>query len=609
MGHIGVYLSELKDFRMLRLLLCGVVVSLVRADMALQTLDSWNGGHNAKFDLSPDHHVNGWCAHVIFDAPVDSIEIWKGKVQQKCSDGKEILVANMPWDADLQSGSHLEVRMTVRHSGGNAIGGHVVLSDSCSGCGGTQGSVTQAPANTPAPGGDTPAPAGNTGGSGTSGAATCASGGSPSQTKFNYKDALGLSILFYDAQRSGRLPANNPIPWRGDSAVNDGDNGVDLSGGWYDAGDHVKFNLPMSSSTTVLLWGLTKWKDGYEAAGQLDMMYDMIRWPLEYFLKCWRPQQQEYYVQVGDGGADHAYWGRPEDMHMGRPAFKVTASRGGSDVAGETAASFAAGSIAFKTKDAGFSAKLLDAAKSIYEFAKNHKGIYSQSVPQAKDYYGSNGYNDELCEGAVWLYKATNDAQYLNDAKGFFETGPGWALSWDDKIIACQLLLFEVTQDAKYKTAVQGFLRDYMPGGSLPYTPCGLVFRNDWGSLRYAGNAAFVALMAAEEGIGGDDYKKWAMSQMHYILGDNNRHMSYEIGFGSNYPRHPHHRGSSSSNALLKGALVGGPDQGDNYQDRQEDYQKNEVACDYNSGFQGALAGLVHFANCGNLPSAPPAKC
>lgn len=52
--------------------------------------------------------------------------------------------------------------------------------------------------------------------------------------KYDYAKALGLSILFYDAQRSGRLPANNPIPWRGDSAVNDGDNGHDLSGGWYD---------------------------------------------------------------------------------------------------------------------------------------------------------------------------------------------------------------------------------------------------------------------------------------------------------------------------------------------------------------------------------------
>jgi len=40
------------------------------------------------------------------------------------------------------------------------------------------------------------------------------------------------------------------------------------------------------------------------------------------------------------------------------------------------------------------------------------------------------------------------------------------------------------------------------------------------------------------------------------------------------------------------GAIVGGPDQGDNYDDRRDDYVKNEVACDYNAGFQGALAGL-----------------
>ena len=42
---------------------------------------------------------------------------------------------------------------------------------------------------------------------------------------------------------------------------------------------------------------------------------------------------------------------------------------------------------------------------------------------------------------------------------------------------------------------------------------------------------------------------------------------------------------------ILKGALVGGPDNGDNYQDSRTDYVHNEVACDYNAGFQGALAG------------------
>ena len=54
-------------------------------------------------------------------------------------------------------------------------------------------------------------------------------------SKYNYDDVLMKSILFYEAQRSGKLPDNNRIPWRGDSALQDqGLNGEDLTGGWYD---------------------------------------------------------------------------------------------------------------------------------------------------------------------------------------------------------------------------------------------------------------------------------------------------------------------------------------------------------------------------------------
>ena len=53
--------------------------------------------------------------------------------------------------------------------------------------------------------------------------------------QYNYDEVLHKSILFYEAQRSGRLPANNRIPWRGDSALGDqGIDGEDLTGGWYD---------------------------------------------------------------------------------------------------------------------------------------------------------------------------------------------------------------------------------------------------------------------------------------------------------------------------------------------------------------------------------------
>lgn len=39
---------------------------------------------------------------------------------------------------------------------------------------------------------------------------------------FNYKDALTKSIIFLEAQRSGKLPPNHRPQWRGDSGLDDG---------------------------------------------------------------------------------------------------------------------------------------------------------------------------------------------------------------------------------------------------------------------------------------------------------------------------------------------------------------------------------------------------
>lgn len=48
---------------------------------------------------------------------------------------------------------------------------------------------------------------------------------------------LGDLIYFYEEQRSGTLPSTNRVSWRNSSAVDDGEDvGLDLSGGYYDAG-------------------------------------------------------------------------------------------------------------------------------------------------------------------------------------------------------------------------------------------------------------------------------------------------------------------------------------------------------------------------------------
>ncbi|KAK3581341.1 hypothetical protein CHS0354_016185 [Potamilus streckersoni] len=536
----------------------------------------WNGGFQGKFSINADHAIYGWRAHIVCNNPLDKLEVLKADLTETRNGNKEFVLESKPFDANIADGGSQEVDF-ICHFTESIVPNCAVTVNSGRSHSQYPGQQTALPF---------PSEQRRTQGNGTRLSRAV------SAMKYDYAKALSLSILFYDAQRSGKLPPHNHIPWRGDSALHDGDNGHDLSGGWYDAGDHVKFNFPMAMSTHTLLLGFIKFQDVYKHFHQKDMMCDMIKWPLDYFLKCWIPSQQTYYFQVGDPNKDHSFWGRPENMHMDRPAFKITPAHPGSDVAGDTASAFAAGHIAFKTicGNAAYADTLLQAAKSIYDFAKNHQGIYSKSFPQGG--YGSNGFKDELSVAAAWLYQATHDAKYLNDAKQFHETG---------------YLLYEITKNVTYKNEIIHYVKDNKPGGTATYTPCGLLWKDQWGSNRYAANGAFIALLAAVDGIETHDYVTWAMSQINYLLGDNNYGISYEIGFGSKYPQHPHHRGSACRTTttqcsfadpgpnpnVLNGALVGGPDAHDHYEDRRDDYVKNEVACDYNAGFQGALAGKI----------------
>ncbi|XP_053378966.1 endoglucanase E-4-like [Mercenaria mercenaria] len=601
----------------------------------LTVVRTWTGGCMGTFTIHADNAVHGWTCTLNFAPPIDKLDIWKATVSS--SSGSQFTVTNMPFDKDLTSGQDLLVEFNGHISGDKGCSGTYT----CTGVSTVAGGTSSSGSGTPSPGGGSSSSGSGTGtsggtstGSSSGGSATAApsSGGVAvshqcsgcgSAMKYNYKEALKLSILFFDAQRSGYLPANNPIPWRGDSNVHDADDGHDLSGGWYDAGDHVKFNLPMAWSATVLLWGMLEFREGYNSAGQTDMACDMIRTPLDYFLKCWIPDQQRNYVQVGDGHQDHAYWGRPETMSQWRVGWRTDSGCHGSDIAGEMVAAMASGSMVFNDMchDTNYAGKLLEAAKGLYKFAKANRGKYSDCVTVAKDFYGSNSEVDDMAVAASWMYRATSDTSYLSDAKGFYHGGTPWTFNWDDSNVEAALLLYQITGDDAYKGDVEALVRSFMPGGDVAQTPCGLAWRDKWGPNRHAGNMAFIATMAAKFGIKPDEYKKWAMSQVNYLLGDNKLHISYEIGFGSYYPKRPHHRGSSCAtngwcakggadnpNVLL-GGLVGGPDQGDNYNDDRNDFVSNEVACDYNAGFQSALAGLSYYASVSELPPSPAAKC
>ncbi|XP_037070229.1 endoglucanase 13-like [Pollicipes pollicipes] len=438
-------------------------------------------------------------------------------------------------------------------------------------------------------------------------AATTTTGSS--SLPYNYAVVLRKSLLFYEAQRSGPLPADNRVLWRGDSALGDsGDDGEDLTGGYYDAGDHVKFGFPMAGMTTVLAWGALDFADGYAAAGQTGYVLDAIRWATDYFVKC-HVAPTIFYGQVGNGSIDHDWWGRPEEMAMPRPAHKITASTPGSELAGETAAALAAASLVFRPSDLNYADTLLAHARQLYSFADTHRGEYHKSITDAENFYKSwSGYGDELAWAAAWLYRATQEASFLTRASGF---------SWDDKRAGAQVLLYQLTGDAQHGVLVNEFC-DWLASGA-PRTPQEQLFLQPWGSLRHTANAALICLEAAEAGLNPAQNRQLAKEQINLILGDAGR--SYVVGFGFNPPLRPHHRASSCPDPpavcgwpqlsspdpnpqVLHGALVGGPDAKGEYQDVRSDYVKNEVATDYNSGFQSAVAGLLSLHVRGLYPAS-----
>jgi len=438
----------------------------------------------------------------------------------------------------------------------------------------------------------------------------------PQQGAFNYGEALQKSILFYYAQRSGDLPDTNPLPWRGDSALNDGsDVGRDLTGGYYDAGDHVKFGLPGAASLTMLGWGAVEYQDAYQQSGQLEELLDSIKWGTDYILKAHVTDAQgtkEFYGQVGDGNIDHAFWGAPEDMTMERPAYKIDRSNPGSDLAGEAAASLAAASIVFRGVDEAYADTLLQNAQQLYDFADQYRGVYTDAIPDAGQFYNSfSGFQDELVWGATWLHKATEaagstDTTYLNKAESLYQgIGPGWTQSWDDKSYGAAILLAQETGKSEYKSDVEGWLNSWLPGGSTPtYTDGGLAWLSQWGSLRYSANTSFLAGVYADTvNDPNGQYSDFAEGQIDYILGDNPRNFSYMVGFGEDYALNPHHRAASGVTNIsdsrdnlhtLYGALVGGPASADDfdYVDERTDFIRNEVAMDYNAGLTGALARM-----------------
>ncbi|KAM1376648.1 hypothetical protein PS1_038637 [Malus domestica] len=464
----------------------------------------------------------------------------------------------------------------------------------------------------------------------------------------DYGQALSNSILFFEAQRSGFLPPNQRVTWRSNSGLYDGKaNGVDLVGGYYDAGDNVKFGLPMAFTVTMMSWSIIEYGSQMAASGELSHAMDAVKWGTDYFIKA-HPEPNVLYGEVGDGNTDHYCWQRPEDMTTNRQAYKISPSNPGSDLAGETAAAMAAASIVFRRSNPAYSRELLSHAYQLFDFADKYRGKYDSSITVAHKYYQSfSGYNDELLWAAAWLFQASNNQYYLDylGNNGDSMGGTGWSMTefgWDVKYPGVQTLVAKFLMQGKagshtavfqkYQQKAEYFMCSCVGKGSqnAQKTPGGLIYRQRWNNMQFVTSASFLAtvysdyltssrstIQCASGNVAPNELLSFAKSQVDYILGDNPRATSYMVGYGNNYPQQVHHRASSivsykkdssfvscrggyatwfsrkaSDPNLLTGAIVGGPDAYDNFADQRDNYEQTEPATYNNAPLLGILARL-----------------
>ncbi|THG16960.1 hypothetical protein TEA_010494 [Camellia sinensis var. sinensis] len=262
----------------------------------------------------------------------------------------------------------------------------------------------------------------------------------------DYGEALTKSLLFFEGQRSGKLPPSQRITWRMDSALLDGsDLHVDLVGGYYDAGDNVKFHFPMAYTTTMLAWGVLEF--GEFMSSDLQHAHEAIRWATDYFLKA-TSVPGVVYAQVGDPYGDHNCWERPEDMDTPRTTYAVTENKPGSEVSAEIAAALAASSMVFYGFDRRYSKLLLRRAS-----------------------------RDELIWAAAWLHKATKATYYWNYVtRNIHSLDSVFAeFGWDAKHAGINILLSKFVLDSSlFRTNADKFVCSVLPESptkSVTYSP------------------------------------------------------------------------------------------------------------------------------------------
>ena len=216
---------------------------------------------------------------------------------------------------------------------------------------------------------------------------------------------------------------------------------VNLSGGWHDAGDQLKYLITSSNATGRMLQAYElepdKFNDLVDSYGNpmvngIPDVLDEARWGLDWIHKL-HFRSDALVHQIADD-RDHIGWKLPtsdsSDYGWGpnsyRAAYVATGEPQGlgkykskatglANVAGRSAAAMALGYRIWSTflDDTVFALKCLKAAESLYALGKSKEGYQQGNSFGAPYRYNENTWTDDMEWGAAELYKATGKQIYL----------------------------------------------------------------------------------------------------------------------------------------------------------------------------------------------------
>ncbi len=373
----------------------------------------------------------------------------------------------------------------------------------------------------------------------------------------NYSNIIDSLLKFYKVQRCGPTnPILHDVCHLFDSPKLVGDlraGGIDVTGGWHDAGDYTKFLNTTAFTTYMLLFSYEFNKTRYEKDSDKNGVPDILdeaKVGLDWLLRC-NYAPGKLVIQVQDLKDQTVGWRMPENdtLRFDRPAFAGI----GKNLVGLYSATMSLASRIWKDriKNAEFSEKCLNAANNIYavrnavpDVDKNPVGLYQDSK-----FWG------KLALGAIEMYNTTKKQEYLREAQVYADSaGSDYWWSWGDmNALAHYKIAKHVPRFSNY---ILNNLTVFNDNRSKNLFNEGTVF--SWGTSHTFLGIALHAILYRT--LTGDSrFDTLAFTQRDYILGNNPWGVSFIYGFGEKYTRYFHSQVAYFNGNYLPGGVAAGP--------------------------------------------------